>query len=294
MKALLSILRVHIVLIGVFGAVVFGWLMTDRYLWWIALIGGMDWLLINLANRVSDIREDSKNIIPGTERVAQSPRGYTAAFVLLLAGSFALTVPLFPELTGWRLFMQLVGFVYSFPVIPWRGQRLRLKEVYLLKNLLSGLGFIVTCFFYPLAHNHFHSLLDWPAIIMLILYFLPFELTYEILYDLRDVAGDREAGIPTYPVVHGETVTHRIIHSLLLASVLFILAAFLTGVIGVKELLIGAGPIIQYFLFRPILRRGPSTRDCIRVTNLGVGMLIVYLISTALWLWAGLPVNIYL
>ena len=33
-----------------------------------------------------------------------------------------------------------------------------------------------------------------------------FELSYEVLYDLRDVDGDRAAGVRTYPVVHGLAV----------------------------------------------------------------------------------------
>lgn len=38
------------------------------------------------------------------------------------------------------------------------------------------------------------------ALLALVLFFVPFELTYEILYDMRDLDGDRRAGVPTYPV----------------------------------------------------------------------------------------------
>jgi hypothetical protein len=54
------------------------------------------------------------------------------------------------------------------------------------------------------------------------------------------------------------------------------------------------GPAIQFFAIRPMLRRGPSVGDCIRLTNLGWGMLALYLVCTALWIHAGLPANIFL
>ncbi|HPQ70442.1 MAG TPA: UbiA family prenyltransferase [bacterium] len=294
MKELFSILRIHIVSIAVGGALVFGWLLTGRYLWWIALIGGFDWLLINLANRVSDLREDLANAIPGSERIARRKTGTMIAWAALLAGSLAITVPLFPELTGWRLFMQAVGLVYSFRIIPHPGGRRRLKNVYLLKNLLSGLGFVTSCFLYPLAHAGFAAQIAWPGIVALMLYFVPFEQSYEILYDLRDLDGDRRAGVPTYPLVHGVATTHTIIHALLLASLAIVLLGFVLGFYGVKETLMGFGPVLQFFLLRPILRRGPTTADCIVVTFLGTAMLLAYLACTALWLAAGLPENIYL
>lgn len=294
MKDLFSILRIHIVSIAVGGALVFGWLLTDRYLWWIALIGGFDWLLINLANRVSDLQEDLVNDIPGSERVAKTKTQTMILWAVLLAASLAITIPLFPELTGWRLFMQFVGVIYSFRVIPFPGGRRRLKNVYLLKNLMSGLGFITSCFVYPLAHVGFAVQIAWPGIVALMLYFILFEQTFEILYDLRDLDGDRQAGVPTYPLVHGVAATHKIIYALLAISLGIILTGLALGLYGVKETLMALGPVLQFFLLRPILRRGPTTRDCIVVTFLGTAMLLAYLACTALWIAAGLPANIYL
>ena len=53
---------------------------------------------------------------------------------------------------------------------------------------------------------------------MLIGFFLPLEITYEILYDLRDVNGDRALEVPTFPVVHGVAWSHRAIDLLLVLS----------------------------------------------------------------------------
>jgi 4-hydroxybenzoate polyprenyltransferase len=294
MKDTLLLLRIHIVLIAVMGTMVFGWLITDRYLYGVALVVGLDWLLINLMNRLSDIPEDLANRIPATEKIQNRRHAIIAVFAVVFAGSLLFTWFWRPELTGWRLFMQATGMVYNFRLLPMPGGRRRLKEVYFFKNFMSALGFVTTCFFYPLATIGYQPLIGWVAVLALIFYFMPFELTYEILYDLRDVEGDRAIHVPTYPVVHGTAITHRIIHGLLLGSVGLLGAAFLAGAIGVRELLMAQGPVIHYLVMRPMLRRGPDTSDCIRITNLGWGLLALYLLCTALWIASGLPANIFL
>jgi hypothetical protein len=50
--------------------------VTGRYLWWIAFDRRFRLvLLINLANRVSDLREDWPTPSPGSERVGAAPTG---------------------------------------------------------------------------------------------------------------------------------------------------------------------------------------------------------------------------
>ncbi len=294
MKNLLIILRLHIAMIAVMGALVFGWLMTGRLPVAVALIVGFDWLLVNLLNRVSDVREDLANRIPAAETAQTGRRTIVTAFVFLFGGSLALTQLWLPELTPWRLLMQATGIVYSFRVVPTPRGRVRLKDVYFLKNLMSALGFVTTCFLYPLSTVGWRPVCGWPAVAALMLYFAPFELTYEILYDLRDIEGDRAAGVPTYPVRHGPAVTRRIVQALLGVSIALLAAAFFLRVVGVRELLMAFGPAIQFFALRPLLRRQPTAADCIHVTHLGWAMLALYLISTALWIHAGLPKNLYL
>jgi 4-hydroxybenzoate polyprenyltransferase len=294
MKNLIAILRLHIAMIAVMGALTFGWLLTGRRLWAVAAIVGLDWLLVNLLNRISDVAEDVANGIPAAAVAGRRRGTIAAAFAFLFAGSLALTHLLWPALTPWRVFMQAVGLMYSFKLVPTPRGRVRLKDVYFLKNFMSALGFVTTCFCYPLAMIDFHPLCGWPATIALIAYFVPFELTYEILYDLRDVPGDRALGVPTYPVRHGEATTRTIVHALLAGSIALLAAAFFAGVVGVRELLMAFGPIVQFFALRPLLRREPTADDCIRVTDLGWGLLALYLLCTALWIHAGLPANLFL
>ena len=131
---------------------------------------------------------------------------------------------------------------------------------------------------------------------------MPFELTYEILYDLRDLEGDRQAGVPTYPVVHGVWISVRLIEGLLLASALVLALGLATGVLGLREGLMLAAPGVQWGIVRWRGRRLPgggrdvalTSRACIAVTHLGTALLLLYLVGTAVWSAAGLPPNIYL
>ncbi|MBL8604282.1 MAG: UbiA family prenyltransferase [Myxococcales bacterium] len=288
----LAIIRYHIVLIAMAATVVFGWLMTGRYAWALALVTGLDWFLINLLNRVTDIAEDRRNQIAGTERVAARARLLTAASFGLMATSFAVTHWLAPALTPYRLAVQLIGLGYNYKIVPTPRGLSRFKELYFFKNFGSAVIFFLTGFMYPLALAR--PSLSWAAIASLVLFFLPFEITYEILYDLRDLEGDRAEGVPTYPVVHGPLRARQIIDALLVLASLSLAAGLATGALGLREGLMLAAPVIQFVFYRRHLARGLTPRDCIALTHLGTALLLFYLAGTAAWSRAGLPENIFL
>ncbi|MCB9735878.1 MAG: UbiA family prenyltransferase [Deltaproteobacteria bacterium] len=291
-----SILRIHIILIAMTAAVVFGWVLTGVYPWAVALIGGVDWLLINLLNRVTDLKEDLANGIRGTERVARAQRAVLVAWVAVFVGSFAVTVALLPALTPWRVVVQLIGMGYSWRLVPTPSGLRRFKDLYFFKNFMSAVLFVLTVFIYPLVAADWR--LVYPggpaAVAWLAVFFVAFEITYEILYDLRDLDGDRLANVPTYPVVHGPERARQIIDALLATSAVVLLAAFLTGAVGLRELLMLLAPGIQLAFYRPRLRRGLTTRDCILLTHLGTALLAIFLVGTALWARAGLVANVFL
>lgn len=289
----MSILRIHIVLVAIFGTLVFGWLITGRYLWIVALISGLDWLLINLANRVSDVVEDLANRIPGAERVAAKPTVFLALFIVLLAGSFVFTVRFFPEITFWRVLIQITGIFYNFKIIPAKGGFARLKDRYFFKNVLSAFGFFITCFGYPLAMAKYNVPLGWGYVVALVLYFTPYELTFEIFYDLRDVDGDRKAGVNTYPVVHGQEVSVKIINALLALSCSVLIGSFFMRIVGVREMLMMGGPVIGYLVMRRLIPQGTTIAHCVWITHLATALQIMFLVGTALWLKAGMPANVF-
>ncbi len=291
---LLAVFRYHIVIIAMVAALTFGWLITGQRFFALTLIVGLDWFLINLMNRVTDLEEDRRNGIQGVELVAARGRTMTVLSYGLMFGSFAGTHFVWPELTGWRVLVQVIGLGYNYNIVPTLSGMKRFKEIYFLKNFMSAMLFVLTCFVYPLTIAEGSWLLSMNAVICLALFFVPFELTYEILYDLRDLEGDRAEGVPTYPVIHGAHRARQIIDALLFLCCVPMVVALAMGWIGVREGLMLAAPIIQLVFYRPRYRRGLTPSDCILLTHLGSGLLVFYLISIQVWIAAGLPENIFL
>jgi 4-hydroxybenzoate polyprenyltransferase len=290
----LAIARYHIVLIAMAGMLTFGWLLSGRYLPGLCLIVGLDWFLINLCNRVTDLAEDLKNGIPGTALVARRQRLLTWMSALLLAGSLALTHALWPRLTLLRIFVQLIGLAYNYRVLPTPRGFSRFKDLYFFKNFASAVLFILTCFVYPLIVAGAADPRRAAAAGFLAVFFLLFEHTYEILYDFRDLPGDRAEGIPTYPVVHGPRAARQLLAALLVASAGVLAVGVASGRLGVREGLMAAAPLSQWLFYRSRLGRGLTSSDCVVLTHLGTAQLVLFLAGTALWQRAGLPDDIYL
>lgn len=288
----LSIVRYHIVLIAMTASLVFGWLTTGRYGFGLALVVGLDWFLINLFNKVTDVEEDLENGIPGTERVARWKRFLAPGCFALLFASFASHL-VFPAITPLRVVVQLIGLAYSYRLVPTPSGLKRIKQLYFFKNFGSAFLFVLTCLAYPLAVAGWTPIVPWAFVAALALFFVPFEVSYEILYDFRDLPGDRREGIPTFPVVHGPATAQRLIDALLGLSLAVIALAVLAGAFGVRELLFSFAPIAQWFFYRPRLARGLTSSDCIALTHLGSAQLVVFLLGTRAWLALGLPDNIF-
>jgi 4-hydroxybenzoate polyprenyltransferase len=288
-----AILRLHITLIGALGALTFGWLLTGRYLVVVAVVAGVDWLLINLVNRVTDLVEDARNGIRGTAWIAARPRRWAGLAFAGLIASFALTHAIAPALTPWRALVQAIGLAYSYRWVPTpRGLR-RWKDLYFFKNAMSAGLFLLTGFAYPLAlaGGPGSAFAGAATAVWLGVFFFLFEQSYEVIYDLRDLDGDRAANVPTYPVVHGAETGGRIVFGLSAASSAVLAAGLATGGLGAREGLLLAAPLIQALWFRPRFRRAITSRECIALTHLGSLLLVAYLAGTRIWLVVGLPSN---
>lgn len=275
LKTLLSISRFHIVMIAIMGCFTFAWILTGHYLITIPLICGLDWFLVNLLNRVVDLKEDRINQIHGTDFVTAHRKGIVVIGFLLLGLSLALTAWFFPRLTLWRLGYHALGLAYNWPLLP--GRR-RLKAVYFWKNSASALGFLITLFAYPLAEHSggWAPGICGASVAIAIAFFFVFELSYEIIYDLRDVPGDEAAGIPTYPVVHGATGAQHIIDSLIGGSIVLLVVGYAVGVIPWRLTIMVCAPLIQFVYYKLAVKRGITSRDCVVLTWLGVALLVIY------------------
>jgi 4-hydroxybenzoate polyprenyltransferase len=287
-----SISRLHIVVIACLATLTFGWIFTGRHLWALAAICALDWFLVNLLNRVVDRREDTANAIVGSDFVARHQRAFSATGLAVLVLSLPALYVLVPALTPPRLVFHLLGLAYNWPLLP--GGR-RIKQLYFWKNFASASGFLITLFAYPLAWT-------WSAgqplapgvspatIAVAALFFLLFEISYEVIYDLRDAPGDRLAGVRTYPVVHGERVAVQIVDALLAAAVATLVTGYLARVVPWRMFVMVFAPLIQLALYKRAQRRGITSADCIALTWLGAALLLVYHVWVLLRLpGVGLP-----
>ena len=271
--------RFHLVAIAALAAVVFGWQFDGRLGFAAGGLVAFDWFVLNLFNRIADVPEDKENGVSGVGFVeANAGALMRIAFVALLVSLLGAR-PLGTELLLLRLAFHAGGFAYSFPTVgP------RLKEVFILKNVFSGLLFILSVIGYPLALRQSTPALGEVA--ALCAFFLPLEITYELIYDLRDVKGDAAAGIVTLPIRWGERRTRALIELLLALSAAALLAGYLSGALRFCELVMIAAPLQQALVLRLWIPRTVDQRNAIRITWLGAAQLASYLG----WIALGLPV----
>ncbi len=278
-----SVGRLHIVAIAALGCFTFGWLFTGRYPWLISAVCALDWFLVNLLNRVVDLHEDAANGIAGTDFVARHRAAILYGGFALLGFSLVAAAPLAPWLVPFRVAYHLLGFAYNWRLFGGR----RIKQLYFWKNSASATGFILTVFCYPLAwtRGQLYYGIHWSTVIVTAVYFFLFELSYEIIYDLRDAPGDAAADVRTYPVVHGARFAAWLIDSLCIVSLSVLASAYLARVVPWRIAILGVGPILQIVLYRRMLARGITSKDCINLTWIGAALLVAY----HGWVLAGLP-----
>src|ERR1041385_5894702 len=121
-----SIARNHIVAIGALGTLTFGFALCGTRPWALALLCASDWFVVNLLNRVVDLKEDAANNIRGTDVVARNKRIVLVIGFGVLAASLAATAALAPALLPFRVAFHALGFAYNWPLLP--GRR-RIKQL---------------------------------------------------------------------------------------------------------------------------------------------------------------------
>ena len=292
MSELASALRLHIVAIAVCATVTFGFVFKGEYPVGLALLCGFDWCIVNLLNRATDVEEDRLNGIAATEFVARHAKPLVALSLAALVGSLAWGFLALPVKLAWvRCLFHLLGLGYSYRVVPTaRGLR-RFKDLYVFKNSMSAFMFVLSVGLFPVLGTAGPLTLSPWGVAAVVAYFFLFEHTFEVLYDLRDVDGDRAVGVPTYPVVHGPRVSASIVYALCGLSVVPLVAARVGGAVTTREVLMVAAPLAQAAFLR---RRTPeriSRADCIGATYAGAAALLFYLAGTAAWQRAGLPTD---
>lgn len=127
--------------------------------------------------------------------------------------------------------------------------------------------------------------ISWSTVICSALFLFVFVLSYEIIYDLRDIPGDKTAGLRTYPVVHGKQKAIYLIDGLLVASIAVLSVGYLVNILPWRIFILVAAPVLQFILYKKALVNGITARYCTGMTWMGSAMFLIYNI----WAIAGLP-----
>jgi len=168
---------------------------------------------------------------------------FLAGLILLQSKPFALPIIFVP-------FAANAFYATKLPLLNFR-----LKDIPVMKNVVVAVAWGLTCTLLPAAY-----MINPPEMKTLgtVLYFmLIMTFIAAVLYDVRDVKGDKETGVRTIPVIFGARKTTAIL--LALNSTLLPLLALVNGEIQ----LLMAGLIFYGYVYIPYfsVRRNPLILD---------------------------------
>ena len=177
-------------------------------------------LTIYNLNKLTDIKEDSINL-PERAKFIQKNKNLiicipilsyaTALLLAFLQNPFSIFLILFPLCTG---------VLYSIKILNFR-----LKDITGLKNIVIALSCASTFAFLPLAVS-----LRNLAMIVLVFYFIFVKiLGNSVLFDVRDIEGDRISGVRTIPVVFGRHKTKNLLLILNSTLIPWLVYSYLSG-----------------------------------------------------------------
>ncbi len=284
-SVLASIARLHIVAIGALGTLTWGFGLTGQYLPLLAVLSACDWFVVNLLNRVVDLDEDLHNGITGADVVARHRRRTVAVGVVVLVVSLLASAVFAPWTLLPRVAFHVLGVFYNWRLLPLPSGRRRIKELAFWKNLASATGFLLTCFVMPLVTAPLAPDVTPAAVIVAGLFFVLFELSYEVLYDLRDVEGDRLVGVKTWPVLLGPRGGAAVAVGQMVGAFVVAVVGYGVGALPWHLAIMGAAPLLQLGIVGPRLPDRVTSSLCVGITWFGAFLLAAYHVWEAL----GLP-----
>ncbi|WP_435096411.1 UbiA family prenyltransferase [Halarchaeum sp. P4] len=127
------------------------------------------------------------------------------------------------------LFPAAVGVAYSLPVIPGPGPT-RLKDVFVVNTFVVALAWALPVALLPAAVASGRPLRSPAVGVAAAWYFLRSVGSVEV-HNVRDVAGDRAAGVVTLPTVIGATATRYVLYGVDALSGVLAVAAVVMGIV---------------------------------------------------------------
>jgi 4-hydroxybenzoate polyprenyltransferase len=168
-------------------------------------------------NRLTDRVEDAINCPEDLAGAVRDARMITAICVLSVATGLGLALMKGSRgAVGLAAGCVVLGLAYSSPLRIGR-RSLRLKSHFLVKNASGAVGWTILTVLYPALHAG--ASVSAPLVLATAVMFLGV-WAVELVWDLRDVAGDREAHVNSLPVLHGTSSARRLGYALCLVMAL--------------------------------------------------------------------------
>lgn len=180
-------------------------------------------------NMYTDEAEDAINYTARYRLFGGHARATKAAVFACFFMGFLLSLP-----AGWPFVLyggvvNYLGSLYSRP-LRFGGQRrsLRIKEIPVLKNLYAGVFWSAALVLTPYLYVG-----QTPGAVALLTVVISFGLNYfvELMWDLRDMRGDRYAGVRTVPLLIGERASCGILRTVHVLTCLLMLWGVRTGLL---------------------------------------------------------------
>lgn len=182
-------------------------------------------MFVYSANRLLDLAEDERNLPTRAAFTRRYGRYCLAASVALYLGAVAVAVTFDVPGVPALLVPVVVTVLYS-----WGG----LKRVLLVKNLLVGASWGLI----PLGVGVYTGRPAHPTILALGSWVGCTLTVAAVVFDIKDVEGDRAAGIHTVPTRYGPATTRRVAQAANVAVSAAVVGAVLTGLVSTSLLVL--------------------------------------------------------
>ena len=151
-------------------------------------------MFVYTVNRFTDLAEDERNVPDRAAFTKRYGRLWLTAGTVLYVVAIAIAVALGLSGAAYLLLPLAVVLLYSIGGV---------KQVFLLKNLVVGLAWGAL----PLGVGYYYDQLWTLEIGFLVAYVTVMITIAAVIFDVKDIEGDREEGIPTVPNRFGPHAT---------------------------------------------------------------------------------------
>ncbi|ELZ02001.1 UbiA family prenyltransferase [Natrialba asiatica] len=195
-------------------------------------------MFVYTINRLTDLAEDETNVPRRAALTRQYGHLWLAAGTCLYLVAIAIAVFLGVPGAGYMLIPLVVALLYS---------TVGIKQLFLVKNCFVGLAWGLL----PAGAGYYYRELWTTDVLFLVGYVAAMITIAAVIFDIKDIEGDREEGIATVPNVFGPRRTRIVTQSANVAVAVAVIALVASGVLSSAFLVVLAmnGYVALYIPF---------------------------------------------